>query len=433
VHEVPDVASRSRSMRMPSVSSSMSATIAAESFGSGIVGPKRGSSLGKVVAAVASIALVAVGGYVLLTRGGKNAAASGVAQGTIAAPAGEQMASLKFIVEPADATVKIAGMEPHVGGSWKVELDPGVVQIKVSRDGHQSWETSVELSSGENQTIRVALAEAVGDPNLATLSVGSQPAGMSVVLDGKDTGEKTPWKTQLPAGAHTVQLRDAMGAIAWKHTWQAEARTLYEFTPSMDEAKRQERVARETQALTGRAPVARPAAALPSAATAAGSGSASAAIEPEPAPPPTVEPPAAVAVERKPEPAPAIAKAAPDRTEPAPPRAPAIAKPITPTPAVPAPAAVKAVVVPPNAVKRTSGALPTIKAVVRPGTAIPKSLAAKICIDQRGAVTNVQVLKATGEVASAFADAIRGWRYTPYKAGGVATPACFVNSFQLGN
>jgi hypothetical protein len=252
-----------------------------------------------------------------------------------------------------------------------------------------------------------------------------------VLLDGKDTGEKTPWQTQLPAGAHTVQLRDATGAIAWKHAWQAEARTLYEFKPSMDEAKRQERLARENLPMTGRAPVARQAAALPSAAD-AGSGSASAIEPPPPAPTPAAEPEpapatAAMIAEHKPEAAPAVAKPS------TPPTRVAAAIPAAPKTDAPVPAAAKAVVVPPNAVKRTSGALPTIKAVVRPGTVIPKSLAAKICIDQRGAVTNVQVLKATGEVATAFADAIRGWRYTPYKAGGVATPACFVNSFQLGN
>ena len=86
---------------------------------------------------------------------------------------------------------------------------------------------------------------------------------------------------------------------------------------------------------------------------------------------------------------------------------------------------------PPNAVKRTSGQLPTLKAVMRPGMEVPKTLAAKICIDERGAVTSVQVLKATGEIAQAFAAAIREWRYSAYQQGGVATPACFVNSFQL--
>jgi hypothetical protein len=170
---------------------------------------------------------------------------------------------------------------------------------------------------------------------------------------------------------------------------------------------------------------------------AVGSGSASAAVE---APPPSAgsaaPPPAApaIAIDRKDELAPEITKLTPTAAEKAAPSDKRVAA------AIPAPSAAaatkapakQAVVVPPNAVKRTSGQVPALKAVLRPGTQIPKSLAAKICINESGGVTSVQVLKATGEIAQAFASSIRQWRYTPYKQGGVATPACFVNSFQLG-
>jgi hypothetical protein len=419
---------------MPSLSN-----IEVPAFGDSLVAPRKGGGVARLAALGAAVLLLGGGGFLLLGRGGSKAAASSVARSQ-AAPAVEAMASLKFIVEPMDATVKIAGMEPHVGMPWKVDLDPGVVQIKVSRDGHQSWETSVELSSGEQQTIRVALAEAVGDPNLATLEIGSQPAGLDIILDGKETGQKTPWKTQLPSGAHTVQLRDASGAVSWKHTWNAEARTLYEFKPSMDATKQKERVERERLAATGRAPAQRAVAPVGGGSASAfeamiGSGSASAsgsaAPAPAPAPVETAPAPAAAAAiaERKPEAAPA---ATPAPTKPAPARVAAAVPAPSATTAPPKAAPAKAaVVVPPNAVKRTSGSLPTLKTVVRPGMEVPKSLAAKICINESGAVTSVQVLKVTGELAQAFAASIRGWRYTAYKQGGVATPACFVNSFQL--
>jgi hypothetical protein len=87
--------------------------------------------------------------------------------------------------------------------------------------------------------------------------------------------------------------------------------------------------------------------------------------------------------------------------------------------------------VPPNAVKRTSGDLPKISTIVRPGQETPKSLSAKICIDASGAVTNVQVFKITGDVATSLAAAIKTWRYTTHKVDGKAVPACFVNSFTL--
>jgi hypothetical protein len=89
------------------------------------------------------------------------------------------------------------------------------------------------------------------------------------------------------------------------------------------------------------------------------------------------------------------------------------------------------VVVPPNAVKRTSGDLPKISTIVRPGQEVPKSLSAKICIDASGKVTNVQIYKVTGDLSVKLAAAIREWRYTTYKLDGRALPVCFVNSFQL--
>ncbi len=427
-HELPDLGSDRRPL--PARPATGQIAFDSASFRDAMPAPKR-RTLARGLALGGGLIVLGGVGFVLVGRGGGKAVASSATTTTAAA---EPLAGLKFIVEPADATIKIAGMAPHVGVPWQVDLDPGVVQIKVSREGHQSWETSVELSKGEAQTIRVALAAAVGDPNLATLELGSQPVGMAIVLDGRDTGKQTPWTTQLPAGPHTVQLRDAGGAIAWKHTWSVEPRTLYEFAPSMDAGKQQERIERERLALRDRAvraagtpPAPEPVAVAGSAAPVPPDADAVAAVVTPAAPAPAVvadRAPASVA--KTATPAPVIAKAPP-------PTRVAAAAPAPPGTAVaPRAAARAAVVVAPNAVKRTSGELPTIKAVVRPGTDVPTSLAAKICIDERGGVTSVQVLKVTGEVAQAFAGSIRTWRYTPYRDGGVATPACFVNSFALG-
>jgi len=404
----------------------------APAFGAAIVEQRKGSGAKIALGALVAVAAIGGGVYFALGRGdGKQAASNAAAT---AAPAAWLAATLKFIVEPADATIKIAGMDPHQGSPWSVPLDPGVVQIKVSRDGHQSWETSVELSSGENQTVRVVLAQAVGDPSLSTLELTSTPAGLGIVLDGQDVGQRTPWKTQLPPGPHILQLRDEKGGIAWKHSWNAEARTLYTFNPSMDAAKQKERVERERQAVTQHerqspTPLNRPVAtrevprdaALPPVADNPGADDKA----PPPPPPPVSTSQGSAAVAG----ADSVKVTTPT---PAPPTPTATAtRPVT-TPTAPVkPAAKTAIVVPPNAVKRTSGDLPKIKAVVRPGQEVPKALSAKICINETGAVTSVQVLKLTGDVAQAFASAIRDWRYTPYKDQGVATPACFVNSFAL--
>jgi hypothetical protein len=90
-----------------------------------------------------------------------------------------------------------------------------------------------------------------------------------------------------------------------------------------------------------------------------------------------------------------------------------------------------AVVVPPTAVHRTSGSLPRINFIDRPGQVTPTSVQAKVCIDAAGHVTTVTIYKITGDVAEQIEDAIKTWRYSPYKAGGAAVPACFVNAFAL--
>jgi len=89
------------------------------------------------------------------------------------------------------------------------------------------------------------------------------------------------------------------------------------------------------------------------------------------------------------------------------------------------------VVVPPNAVRRTSGELPRIKTVIRPGQKAPTAVTAKVCIDSSGRVTSVVIYKLSGDIADALAEAIRTWRYSAYRTGGVAVPACFVNGFAL--
>ena len=425
VHELPDLAGRSGPL--PVRRAAVSTTSTGPDLGAAVIGPPKGNAAVRAMAVGAVLAVLAGAGYLMFGRDGAKAAAGSVA----ARAADVRPASMKFIVEPADATIKIAGMPAHVGVPWAIELDPGVVQIKVSHEGYQSWETSVELSAGETQTIRVALAEVQGDPNLATLELGSQPAGLAIVLDGADVGQRTPWKTQLPAGSHTVQLRDPSGAIAWKHTWTVEPRTLYEFSPSMDKAKQEERIERERQATVAQArPVRSPAAAPAAAVTPAAGVPAPAAPVPAaaivPASAPPGEKPTAVVPTT-----PAVAPPAAARPAPAPTRvAAAIPAPAAAATARPGPRA--AVVIAPTAAKRVAGDLPTLKTVVRPGMVVPKTLAAKICINESGSVSSVQVLKVTGELADAFARSIRSWRYAPYRDGGVATPACFVNSFALG-
>jgi hypothetical protein len=422
-------------------------------FGAALVERKSNAARIAIIGLAAALVLGAAGA-VAVGRGG-GATPGAAAKAPVVDP--NQPATLKFIVEPTDAIIKIAGMQPHQGDgtAWSVPLDPGVVQIKVTREGHQAWETSVELSSGETKTIRVELGKMEGDANLATLALDSEPEGLTVILDGAELQQKTPFKMPLPPGPHSVAVRQN-GELMWKHSFQAEAGTLHAFNPNMSEIrqKERERIERERVAQTPSpavqhervAPVVR---APPTPREPAGPGSTIASAQPPgpgsaavPSGPGSAPPPGPGSA--KITTPPGAGSSSGSVTAPPGPGSAKITTPIpgggsgSPTspivkPAItkPAPAAVAPVVVPPNAVKRTSGDLPKISTIVRPGQEVPKSVSVKICIDGSGAVTNAQVFKITGDVASSLQNAIKSWRYTPHKVGGKGVPACFVNSFTL--
>ncbi len=329
-----------------------------------------------------------------------------------------ESATLKFIVEPTDATIKIAGLELHQGTPWTIELEPGVVQIKISQPAFTSWETSIELSARETQTIRVVLSPAAAEDVLATVLVSSDPPGLTAVLDGHALPDRTPLKLKVEPGPHTLALMEG-GQVVWSQTIDAEARTQYEFSPSMSDAKRREREAR-IAADRARAP--------------GPVHAASARVAPVVRATPDAG--LAVAVAVAPAAAPIDAGVAPMAV--APPRAvdagvvAAVVAPRAVDAGVVAVAApTRAVVVPPTAVHRTSGSLPKIKTIVRPGQEAPTAVSVKICIDTSGRVSSVVIYKLSGDVADALESAIRTWRYSPYLVGGAPTAACFVNPFAL--
>jgi hypothetical protein len=87
------------------------------------------------------------------------------------------------------------------------------------------------------------------------------------------------------------------------------------------------------------------------------------------------------------------------------------------------------VTVAPNAVTKVSGGLPNI---ARFSKDLPPVAATKLCIDTTGKVTSVAFLnKLEKHAAADLADALRAWRYAPYRPSGVATAACFVVALRM--
>ncbi|HEX5063425.1 MAG TPA: protein kinase [Kofleriaceae bacterium] len=366
-------------------------------------------------------------------------------------PPTHETGKVNFVLEPTDAEIKIGGNDVHSGSPWSSELPAGVHQVEIHRSGYKSWLTSIELSANETQTLRVVLEPLTNNVASAdaSLTITTTPAGLEVVIDGHVQSQRTPFKGKLPVGAHKIAVRQN-GVDVWQQNLTAEASSDYEFNPSFTADKQRERAQRSPHATSNTA-------------------TADAAIkgdhqdpspqwihpgkEPAPSGAPTPVPAVVAPADKTPttpittpaheahapatitapvpSPAPAPTKPAPAPT--APPAAPKqnVAAPVTPAPAPAAPpkTAVAPVIVPPNAVKKLSGDVPSIERFKN--VELPAALAAKVCIDETGKVSSATILsKVQPRVANDLGETLRTWRYAPHKVNGQAVPACFVVSFK---
>jgi serine/threonine protein kinase len=368
--------------------------------------------------AVAGIAATAV--TLLVTRGDDkvgNVDSSASEAGAAALTPQRLFGTVKFMIEPADAEIKLVEKNlEHAGSPWSTQIEPGVHQIQIQRQGYKAWLTSIELSANETQTLRVVLEPISTEPAVAaeaTLVLSSTPEGLEAFLDGRLLGV-TPIKSQIKPGSHVITMKQD-GKQVWEQDLTARANANYEFNPSMEETKQRERAQRA-------APVARrdsernETPAPPSQPT-----------PDKPAEPTSTAPSIDKTVEKpveppKPAPPPVLAT-----QPPAPPPTPA------PPPPKPVPVAVPRtgpVVVPPTAVKRISGDAPTVSKSKK--SEVPPAVSAKVCIDTSGNVSSVTMITKLERMTSLdLGNAIKGWRYAPYKQAGTAVPACFVVSFRV--
>jgi hypothetical protein len=66
-------------------------------------------------------------------------------------------AHLTFVIEPAGSLVEVGGKDVGSTSPLETTVAPGVYSLAVKHDGFKTWTGSITLSSGESQTINVAL------------------------------------------------------------------------------------------------------------------------------------------------------------------------------------------------------------------------------------------------------------------------------------
>ncbi len=350
-------------------------------IGSSIVDRNQPRRLGHLAVTAAGVVALALAAVLLLRNHGDGATAR-------ATPPADAVA-LNIAVEPADAEIAIEGHGVHQGSPLRVDLEPGSYQVEIRRDGYKSWVSTVELHDRENQAVRVALER--GGSSGASVAIGAVPPGTEVLIDETPIEGTTPAVVDVEPGPHHIAIADRAGVL-WAHQFEAAANTRYEFHPVLD-PRQVRHSSHHDQALDGP---------LVEGPTVSHAGAAN----------------HAPATSQRSDTGVAIPTTA-----------------ITPLPIdsePPPPAVVAArgpVVVPPSAVTKLSGTVPVIRQ--RRGEAAPERVSAKLCIDQGGAVTQVDILTPVPDrVASTLRDSLHQWRYRPYRSGSDPVSACFAVSFK---
>jgi len=80
---------------------------------------------------------------------------------------------------------------------------PGRHDVKVTKDGYETFQTSVNVRPGETQTIRAQLQPI---RRTGTVSFDSNPRGANVYLDGNHVGSTPTGRMNVDAGNHTVRF-----------------------------------------------------------------------------------------------------------------------------------------------------------------------------------------------------------------------------------
>jgi len=382
LHMVPDQA-------VPPAQQQQQPQIAMPTIGASLMPAPRRNSAARLALIILFAIAAGLAAYQFVLRPPKKQAA--------VPPPAPALASVKFDIQPSDAIVEIGGKEAGHSSPFETQLEPGVYSISIHRQGYKPRSTEVTLRTAEPQTVHVAL-----EKGLARLSVTSQPPGLVAQLDGKPLEQVTPLELQVAVGKHQLIVTNATG-VDWTQEFVAEVDRQYPFHATFPATKRTP----QSPGTTTRSP---------------------------PPPPPAVERkrPGSGATPRG-------AKESDDvhitETEPEPPPAkvtskppidagvaPAPVEPQRPTPIASGPKGIPTVAQ--NAVTKVSGTLPAMKA-----DGITDNFAdvtAKLCIDERGHVASVKILKAISEIADELQRNLMSWRYQPWIGpNGQPSAACF--------
>ena len=149
-----------------------------------------------------------------------------IAAGRKVAPGSGEMRLTSY---PSGAQVQIDGWtEP----TWitpfsSPSMSAGKHAVTFSKSGYITQNQTVEVAAGQALTVHAQLRTVV-----STLAVSSDPAGGSILVDGKETGRLTPAQIAVEKGEHKIVVRKAGFVDASVTTNLAEGET-FSFAPKL--------------------------------------------------------------------------------------------------------------------------------------------------------------------------------------------------------
>jgi hypothetical protein len=120
----------------------------------------------------------------------------------VAPPTPVLTAELTIESSPGGAQIQLDGKATgSVTPSALTQLNAGEHSITLTKDGYAVERRTIQLHAAQRTTLAIALSELQ-----AGVAISSEPAGASVLVDGKDTGKLTPLTISVQKGSHSITI-----------------------------------------------------------------------------------------------------------------------------------------------------------------------------------------------------------------------------------
>ena len=114
------------------------------------------------------------------------------------------VARLEIVSRPSGAEILIDGQRQNRQTPATVYVTPGTHRIGLQKSGFAPYEESVKIGADELKKMNVPLGEQA--QGVGWVDIRSIPEGADILVDGSNSGRKTPARLELPAGQYTLTI-----------------------------------------------------------------------------------------------------------------------------------------------------------------------------------------------------------------------------------